>query len=139
VFIVLSRNERLSTMSTLNGVSELEETRTNVFMTGRQKIILALLLGAQFMVSADFSILNVAIPVIGNDLHFQIGNFQWIATAFALASASFTLTFGRIADMFGRRRMLLIGMTVLVAASLLGGLATTSAMRALLTVPGSIA
>ncbi|MFC4032362.1 MFS transporter [Streptomyces polygonati] len=86
-----------------------------------------MLLSAQFIVSADFSILNVAIPVIGKDLGFALANYQWIATAFALASASFTLVFGKIADQLGRRRMLLIGMAVLVAASLLGGLADSPA------------
>ncbi|MFD9735491.1 MFS transporter [Umezawaea sp. NPDC059074] len=94
-------------------------------MTGRQKTILVLLLGAQFMVSADFSILNVAIPVIGNSLGFALENFQWIATAFALASAGTTLVFGRVADIAGRRKMLLLGMGLLVVASLVGGLAST--------------
>jgi EmrB/QacA subfamily drug resistance transporter len=114
-------------MATLDGVSAPVQSPP-AFMTGRQKMILTVLLGAQFMVSADFSILNVAIPVIGNSLKFQIGNFQWIATAFALASASFTLVFGRVADILGRRRMLLFGMALLIGASLLGGLATSPAM-----------
>lgn len=115
-------------MSALDDVSVPEKEKSPAFMTGRQKAILALLLGAQFIVSADFSILNVAIPVIGGDLGFKLENFQWISTAFALASATFTLAFGRVADMFGRRKMLLIGMTVLVAASLLGGLAQSPAL-----------
>ena len=114
-------------MSTID-VSAPAEASSPPFMSGRQKIILILLLGAQFMVSADFSILNVAIPEIGNSLGFELANFQWIATAFALASAGFTLVFGRIADMAGRRRMLLTGMVLLVLASLAGGLATTPAL-----------
>src|SRR5689334_2892623 len=112
-------------MSTLDGVSSPATTPPLPVMTGRQKTILVLLLGAQFMVSADFSILNVAIPVIGNSLGFALENFQWIATAFALASAGTTLVFGRVADIAGRRKMLLLGMGLLVVASLVGGLAST--------------
>ncbi|WP_236060801.1 MFS transporter [Actinacidiphila acididurans] len=115
-------------MSTLDEVSATKNSPSPAFMTGRQKTVLAVLLGAQFIVSADFSILNVAIPVIGKDLGFALADFQWIATAFALTSASFTLVFGNVADRLGRRRMLLTGMGLLVAASLLGGLAGSPAV-----------
>ncbi|WSG85994.1 MFS transporter [Streptomyces sp. NBC_01727] len=94
-------------------------------MTGRQKLVLALLLGAQFMIAVDFSILNVALPAVGEGLGFALTNLQWIATAFALAAAGFTLLFGRVADIVGRKRLFLGGMAVLGAASLLGGLATS--------------
>ncbi|WUC25572.1 MFS transporter [Streptomyces sp. NBC_00562] len=94
-------------------------------MTGRQKLVLALLLGAQFMIAVDFSILNVALPAVGEGLGFALTNLQWIATAFALAAAGFTLLFGRVADIVGRKRLFLWGMAVLGAASLLGGLATS--------------
>jgi MFS family permease len=94
-------------------------------LTGRQKMILTLLLGAQFMLAIDFSILNVAMPVVGEGLGFELSRLQWIATAFALPAAGFTLLFGRVADLFGRRRMLLAGMVLLAVGSLVGGLATT--------------
>ncbi|MEU6663181.1 MFS transporter [Streptomyces sp. NPDC046821] len=92
-------------------------------MTGRQKLVLALLLGAQFMIAVDFSILNVALPVVGKGLGFPLSQLQWIATSFALAAAGFTLLFGRVADLVGRKRLFLVGMAVLGASSLLGGLA----------------
>ncbi|MFE6973672.1 MFS transporter [Streptomyces sp. NPDC057682] len=94
-------------------------------MTGRQRLVLTLLLGAQFMIAVDFSILNVALPVVGEGLGFSLANLQWIATAFALAAAGFTLLFGRIADLVGRKRLFVGGMVVLGLASALGGLATT--------------
>ncbi|WP_329518985.1 MFS transporter [Spirillospora sp. NBC_01491] len=97
-------------------------------MTSRHKLILTLLLGAQFMLAIDFSILNVAMPVVGEGLGFGLGGLQWIATAFALPAAGFTLLFGRVADLFGRRRMLLAGMALLALGSLLGGLATSPAV-----------
>ncbi|MFE4249849.1 MFS transporter [Streptomyces sp. NPDC056910] len=94
-------------------------------MTARQKLVLTLLLGAQFMIAVDFSILNVALPVVGEGLGFSLSHLQWIATAFALAAAGFTLLFGRVADLVGRKRLFLAGMAVLGASSLLGGLATS--------------
>ncbi|MFI8961204.1 MFS transporter [Streptomyces sp. NPDC053493] len=93
-------------------------------MTGRMRLVLVVLLVAQFMLAVDFSILNVALPVIGQGLGFSLGGLQWIATAFALAAAGFTLLFGRVADLVGRRRIFLGGMAVLGVASLVGGLAT---------------
>ncbi|MCX4677708.1 MFS transporter [Streptomyces sp. NBC_01433] len=92
-------------------------------MTGRQKLVLALLLGAQFMIAVDFSILNVALPVVGEGLGFSLSHLQWIATSFALAAAGFTLLFGRIADLVGRKRLFIGGMVVLGLSSALGGLA----------------
>ncbi|GAA3746458.1 MFS transporter [Salinactinospora qingdaonensis] len=83
------------------------------------------LLSAQFMLAVDFSILNVALPIIGNGLGFTLANLQWITTSFALCAAGFTLLFGRIADLFGRRRLFLSALAVLGLASLVGGLATT--------------
>jgi MFS family permease len=80
------------------------------------------------MLAIDFSILNVALPVVGRGLGFSLDDLQWIATAFALPAAGFTLLFGRVADLFGRRRMLLAGMALLAGGSLIGGLALSPAM-----------
>lgn len=97
-------------------------------LTGRLKLVLAVLLVSQFMLAVDFSILNVALPDIGRGLGISLGNLQWIATAFALCAGGFTLLFGRIADLFGRRRLFLVGLAVLGFASLAGGLATSPTM-----------
>lgn len=93
-------------------------------MTGRQRLALAVLLTAGFTLAVDFSILNVALPVIASDVGFTLENLQWIATTFALCAAGFTLLSGRVADLFGRRRLFLGGMALLGAASLAGGMAT---------------
>lgn len=97
-------------------------------MTSAQRLVLVLLLGSQFMLAVDFSILNVALPVIGSGLGFALSDLQWVATAFALAAAGFTLLFGRIADLFGRRRLFLAGMVLLGVSSLAGGLAVSPGM-----------
>ena len=91
----------------------------------RQRLTLTVLLTASFTLAVDFSILNVALPAIGSDVGFTLENLQWVATSFALCAAGFTLLFGRVADLFGRRRLFLLGMVVLGASSLIGGLATT--------------
>ncbi|WP_206685866.1 MFS transporter [Kribbella qitaiheensis] len=97
-------------------------------MTGRQRLALVLLLTASFTLAVDFSILNVTLPTIGADVGFALENLQWIATAFALCAAGFTLLLGRVADLFGRRRLFLIGMALLGIASLVGGISTSPTM-----------
>ena len=71
--------------------------------TPRQRAVLAVLLGAGFMLSVDFSILNVALPKAGAGVGLGTEGLPWITSAFALPAAGFTLLFGRLADMFGRR------------------------------------
>ncbi|MET4589849.1 MFS transporter [Arthrobacter sp. 754] len=95
-----------------------------VRMTGRQRLTMILLLTASFTLAVDFSILNVALPRIGADVGFSLEHLQWVATAFALCAAGFTLFFGRVADLFGRKRLFIAGMALLGAGSLAGGLAT---------------
>ncbi|MFB9238408.1 MFS transporter [Plantactinospora siamensis] len=93
--------------------------------TRRQRIILLILLGAGFMLSVDFSILNVALPKVGEGVGLSLPALPWIASAYALPAAGFTLLFGRMADLLGRRRIFLGGVILLAAASLLGGFATS--------------
>ncbi|MFE2226107.1 MFS transporter [Streptomyces kronopolitis] len=92
-------------------------------MTSRQTAALVLLLTSQFLMAADFSLLNVALPSIGVELGFSQGGLQWIATAFALCAAGFTLVFGRVGDYVGRRHVFMGGMAVLAVASAAGGFA----------------
>ncbi|MGY0236383.1 MFS transporter [Longispora urticae] len=96
--------------------------------TGKQKMILLVLLGAGFMLSVDFSILNVALPGVAAGVGLELTGLPWIISAYALPAAGFTLLFGRLADLFGRRRLFLAGMVLLAAASLLGGFATNPEM-----------
>jgi EmrB/QacA subfamily drug resistance transporter len=94
----------------------------------------ALLAVAYFMTTIDLTIVNVSLPTIGRDLHFSQTNLQWVATAYALTFGGFLLLGGRAADLFGRRRMLMLGVAVFTAASLGCALAASEtfliAMRA---------
>src|SRR5437667_10077922 len=89
-------------------------------------LILVLLALAQFMVVLDASIVNVALPAVQHSLHLSPTNLQWIVTAYTLAFGGFLLLGGRAADLYGRRKMFLIGVTVFAIASLLDGLAVNS-------------
>ncbi|MER6117861.1 MFS transporter [Streptomyces sp. NPDC001743] len=97
-------------------------------LSGRARLVLLVLCAAQFMVSLDFSVLNVALPVLGDDLGLSRSGLQWAITAFALPSGGFLLLFGRIADLYGRRRLFLTGLAVFGAASLLATLAWNPAV-----------
>ena len=90
---------------------------------GRRWLALALLCVVQFMVVLDIAIVNVALPSIKIDLGFSQGDLQWVISAYALVFGGFLLLGGRAADMLGRRRMFLGGITLFTAASLLAGLA----------------
>ncbi|MFE7957897.1 MFS transporter [Streptomyces sp. NPDC057413] len=92
-------------------------------LSTRDKLVLFVLCAAQFMVALDFSVLNVALPVLGGDLGMSPSALQWAVTAFALPSGGFLLLFGRVGDLFGRRRLFLAGLALFGAASLLATLA----------------
>ncbi|MFC9588015.1 MFS transporter [Streptomyces yangpuensis] len=92
-------------------------------LSGRARLVLFVLCAAQFMVALDFSVLNVALPVLGEDLGMSRSALQWAITAFALPSGGFLLLFGRIADLYGRKRLFLTGLAVFGAASVLATLA----------------
>ncbi|MEW2135155.1 MFS transporter [Streptomyces sp. NPDC005409] len=96
-------------------------------LSGRARLVLFVLCAAQFMVALDFSVLNVALPVLGRDLGLSQSALQWAVTAFALPSGGFLLLFGRIADLYGRKKLFLTGLLVFGAASLLATLAWSPA------------
>ena len=105
-------------------------------------IVLTLVCLAQFMVVLDISIVNVALPSIQTDLGFSISGLQWVVNAYTIFFAGFLLLGGRAADLFGRRRVFLIGLGMFTAASFLGGLAQTQGMllvaRALQGLGGAV-
>ena len=84
---------------------------------------LAIVCAAFFMTVLDVSIVNVALPSIGESLHFSRDNLQWVITAYAITFGGFLLLGGRAADLLGRRRVFLVGVTLFTIASFLCGLA----------------
>jgi EmrB/QacA subfamily drug resistance transporter len=90
--------------------------------------ILAVVCLGQFMVILDVSIVNVALPSIRDDLHFTSSGLQWVVNAYTIVFAGFLLLGGRAADLFGQRRLFLLGMFLFTAASLVGGFAQSRGM-----------
>jgi EmrB/QacA subfamily drug resistance transporter len=86
-------------------------------------VVLALACVAQFMVVLDVSIVTVALPSIGRDLHYTASGLQWVVSGYVLTFAGFLLFGGRAADLFGRRRSYLFGLALFTLASLAGGVA----------------
>lgn len=91
--------------------------------TAHQLLILTLLCGAQGMVVLDFSIVNVALPSIQQDLGFTAQGIPWLLTGYGLVFGGFLMLGGRLADLYGRKRIFLGGTALFTLASLLGGFA----------------
>ena len=90
--------------------------------------ILILLCLVQFMDVLDASILNIALPSIKNDLGFSQEGLQWVVNGYILTYGGFLLLGGRVADLLGRRRILVTGLVVFAGASLTGGLAHSESL-----------
>jgi EmrB/QacA subfamily drug resistance transporter len=89
---------------------------------------LVLISMAQLMVVLDASIANIALPFIGADLNIDSANLTWIVTGYALAFGGLLLLGGRLGDLYGRRRVFMVGLVVFAVASLLGGFAQNEAL-----------
>jgi EmrB/QacA subfamily drug resistance transporter len=90
--------------------------------------ILAVVATAFFMTILDVSIVNVALPTIGEELNFSRENLQWVITAYTIAFGGFLLLGGRAADLLGRRRVFMVGVALFTIASLVCGLSTSEGM-----------
>src|SRR6266699_6052397 len=88
------------------------------------RLALAAVSLATFMTSLDNTVVNVALPSIQRDLRLSLGGLEWTASSYVLVFASLLLAGGRLADLYGRRRLFLAGTATFTAASLVSGLAT---------------
>ncbi|MCP2259214.1 drug resistance transporter, EmrB/QacA subfamily [Streptoalloteichus tenebrarius] len=84
---------------------------------------LAVLALAQMIISLDLNIVFVALPEIGSGLGFSEQTLQWVVSAYTVFCGGFLLLGGRAADLFGRRRMLVVAVLLYAGSSLVGGLA----------------
>ena len=103
-----------------------ETTTTETSPTGQHVRLgwaLVLISIAQLMVVLDATIANIALPYIQDSLDISNANLPWIVTGYALAFGGFLLLGGRLADLYGRRRVFMVGLVIFAIASLLGGLA----------------
>ena len=102
-----------------------DQSQISAASPGGRRLGLSLLViaTAQLMLVLDDSIANIALPTIQADLGVSAANLPWVINAYVLVFGALLLFGGRVGDLFGRRRVLRIGLAVFVAASLLGGLA----------------
>jgi len=104
---------------------------------------LFLLCAAQFVVIMDTSIIGVALPAMQDDLGISQANLQWVFNAYVVAFGGLLLLGGRLADLFGQRRLFVLGFAVLALSSVLAGLAQSGALlfagRALMGVGAALA
>jgi len=83
---------------------------------------------ATFMTYLDNNVVNVAIPTIERDLHLTVSGLEWVVSAYLLVVAGLLLAGGRTADVFGRKRVFLIGLTIFTLSSLAAGLSGSGAL-----------
>ncbi|MFB6672407.1 DHA2 family efflux MFS transporter permease subunit [Streptomyces sp. NPDC056390] len=86
-------------------------------------LVVAAACAGQFLVVLDVSVVNVALPSMRADLGLSATGLQWVVNAYSIAFAGFMLLGGRAGDLFGRKRMFLVGLGLFTLASLAGGLA----------------
>jgi EmrB/QacA subfamily drug resistance transporter len=109
--------------------ASLDQAPAGSSLQSRRGIAILLLLSlVQFMDILDASILNIALPSIKNDLGFSQQSLQWVVNGYILTYGGFLLLGGRMADLLGRRLVLVTGLVVFAGASLAGGLAHSSSL-----------
>ena len=90
---------------------------------------------AVLVVANDFTALSVALPAIERDLHTNVATVQWVINGYAMVFGVLIVTGGRLADMFGRRRIFVTGATIFAGFSLIGGFAPNAVGAAGLPLP----
>src|SRR4051794_6101228 len=95
--------------------------------TPSKPLILVALLFASFVINLDTTLVNVALPTLTRELGATTTQLQWVVDAYNLVFAALLLTSGSLSDRFGRKGMLLAGLTLFGVASFVGGYASTSA------------
>ena len=90
-----------------------------------KRIVLLIAILAGFLTPFDGSAVNIALPTIGSQFHMDAIALTWVATAYLLASAVFLVPFGKLADIYGRKKIFLYGLAVFGAASFMMTLVTS--------------
>ena len=102
--------------------------RTGLSRLKSPTVLLFVILTAQLMVVLDTTIVNVALPHIQDSLGFSTSGLSWVINAYILTFGGFLLLGARAGDLFGRRRVFLVGIALFTVSSMLGGLATSGWM-----------
>src|SRR5689334_13162593 len=117
--LVCARRRRRMTTADAVAVAEPDEERR------RRLILIATIVGSS-MAFVDGSVVNIALPTIGRDLHAGLALQQWVALSYSLAVASLYIVAGALGDRYGRRSLFVAGTAGFAAASALAGLAPSA-------------
>lgn len=104
-----------------NAVYAIDHPKSSAPPDPRRWTALALLAVADFVVILDATIVNIALPSIGRSLHASTSELSWVVSAYILAFGGLLMLGGRLADLFGRRRLFIGGLILFGLASLAGG------------------
>ncbi|KKG15866.1 MFS transporter [Methanosarcina sp. 2.H.T.1A.6] len=99
-------------------VPEIFRTDASPDNTAEKRIVLTIAILAGFITPFDGSAVNIALPTIGAEFHMNAIALSWVATAYLLSSAVFLVPFGKIADIYGRKKVFLYGISIFSLASL---------------------
>jgi EmrB/QacA subfamily drug resistance transporter len=126
----------------MSGGGALSSVPDQAWLTRRTVLALVAMGLAVITIANDFTAFSVAIPTMENDLHASLSTVQWVINAYALIFGVAIVTGGRLADMFGRRRVFLIGSVIFAGFSLACGLApdalTLIIFRGLMGIGGAM-
>ena len=117
-------------------------TSTKERLSGESLLGLAAMSLAVLVIANDFVAFSVALPAMEKEFHSDLTTVQWVMTGYALVFGVLIISGGRLADMFGRRRIFFVGTVIFAMFSLLGGLATDISMllaaRAAMGIGGAL-
>ncbi|QSE94650.1 MFS transporter [Rhodococcus pseudokoreensis] len=113
----------MNTSITGTSGSRRSTTTPQFLSTARGRLTLTLLCAVAFLDFVDASIVNIALPDIRSDLNFSVQQLQWVPSGYLITYGGFMLLGGRLADLLGRRRVLVTGTVVIGLSSLVGGFA----------------
>jgi EmrB/QacA subfamily drug resistance transporter len=116
------------TSLSMTALAEADATPTHNLHRDRRWLILVVLSLVQLMVILDATVVNIALPTAQHALGFSNADRQWIVTGYALSFGSLLLLGGRLSDILGRKRALIVGLAGFAAASALGGFSTSFIM-----------
>jgi MFS family permease len=109
-------------------------TTTKAGYSSQLSIVLALVTLAQFMVVVDSTIVQVALPSVGREFDVSVNGLQWLVTAYGLTLAGFLMLSGRLGNIYGHKKLFIIGVLLFSLASLTGGLAPSETVLILARV-----
>ena len=120
-----ARNASGSAASRIN-VSDPPGRKAARWVSGRRARVLLCASGVSFMIMLDSNIVAVSLSAIARDLNAAFADIEWVVSAYVLTFAALLMSAGSLADRFGRRRLLIVGLSIFTLASMLCGVAPTA-------------